>query len=290
MQQVTENVFTSTKFRGCNPSFVVTTAGVVVVDTPQLPSKAVKMRQEAELRGPIRYVINTEHHVDHIFGNYYFRGAGSVVHHQGVYDNFMVPTPDLDPFDYAAEAIPTDDPEGASLFPDRSEYYADPNKGELVFNSDLDLRLGRHTFHLIHTPGHTPGQVAVYVPDERVVFTGDTVFSECQTWLMTSDINQWVASLDVVRGLDVDHVIPGHGPVTTKKYLATQRAVLLEWLSAVADAVAKGWSREETISRVNFADRYPVDVGQGYMMDHIQNLNAASLWDKLTGLPTGGRP
>jgi len=66
--------------------------------------------------------------------------------------------------------------------------------------------------------------------------------------------------------------------------------VLLEWLSAVADAVAKGWSREETISRVNFADRYPVDVGQGYMMDHIQNLNAASLWDKLTGLPTGGRP
>src|SRR5258707_12607757 len=68
------------------------------------------MRQEAESRGPIRYVINTEHHVDHIFGNYYFKGTGPVVHHQGVYDNFMVPGPDLDPFDYAAEAIPTDDP------------------------------------------------------------------------------------------------------------------------------------------------------------------------------------
>ena len=282
MQQVTENVFTTTKLRGCNPSYVVTSAGVVVVDTPQLPSKAVRMREEAESRGPIRYVINTEHHVDHIFGNYFFRGAGTVVHHQGVYENFMVPTADLDPFDYAAEAVPTDDPDGAALFPARDEYYANPNKGELVFNSDLDLRVGGRTFHLIHTPGHTPGQVAVYVPSERVVFTGDTVFSECQTWLMTSDVNQWVAALDIVRDLDVDFVVPGHGPVTTKKYLPTQRAVLLEWVSAVANAVALGWSREETISRVNFAARYPVDIGQGYMMDHIQTLNAASLWDKLT--------
>jgi len=289
VEQVTGNVFTETKIRGCNPSFVVTSDGVVVVDTPQLPSKAIEMRQEAQSHGAIRYVINTEHHVDHIFGNYFFKGAGSVVQHQGVYDNFMVPTPDLDPFDYAAEAIPTDDPGGASLFPDRDEYYADPNKGQLVFSGDLDLRVGRHTFHLIHTPGHTPGQVAVYVPEERVVFTGDTVFSECQTWLMTSDIDQWVASLDIVRGLDVDHVVPGHGPVTTVPYLATQRAVLLEWLSCVASAVAKGWSREETISRVNFAERYPVDIGQGYMMDHIQNMNAASLWDKLTAPPAGGR-
>ena len=282
MQQVTENVFTATEIRGCNPSYVITSAGVVVIDTPQLPSKAVQMRQEAESRGPIRYVINTEHHVDHIFGNYYFKGAGTVVHHQGVYDNFMVPTADLDPFDYAAEAVPTDDPDGAALFPDRDEYYADPNKGDLVFKADVDLRVGGHTFHLIHTPGHTPGQIAVFVPQERVVFTGDTVFSECQTWLMTSDVDQWVGALAVVQGLDVDLVVPGHGPVTTKRYLPTQRAVLLDWVSAVADAVARGWSREETIARVNFADRYPVDVGQGYMMDHIQTLNAASLWDKLT--------
>ncbi len=282
MQRVTSNVFTSTEIRGCNPSYVVTSDGVVVIDTPQLPTKAVEVREEAQAQGPIRYVVNTEHHVDHIFGNYYFKGAGQVVHHQGVADNFMVPTPDLDPYDYAAEAIPTDDPDGASLFPERNEYYDDPNRGDLVFTGDLDLRVGKHTFHLIHTPGHTPGQVAVYVPEERVVFTGDTVFSECQTWLMTSDIDEWLNTLEVLRSLDVDRIVPGHGPVTSKEYLATQRSVLLEWTSAVAVAVAKGWSRDETIARVNFAERYPVDVGQGYMMDHIQTLNAASLWDKFT--------
>src|SRR2546429_5846698 len=98
MQSATSNVFTDTTLRGCNPSFVVTRDGVVVIDTPQLPTRAVAMRKEAESHGPIRYLINTEHHVDHIFANYYFKGAGLVVDNEGVYDNFMTVYPELDPF------------------------------------------------------------------------------------------------------------------------------------------------------------------------------------------------
>ena len=64
-----------------------------------------------------------------------------------------------------------------------------------------------------------------------------------------------------------------------------QRAMLLEWKTAVAVAVAKGWTREETVARVKFTDRFPVDIGQGYMMDYIQTFNAGSLWDKLTAVP-----
>lgn len=282
MDKVTNNVFFETGIRGCNPGYVVTSDGVVVVDTPQLPTRAMAMRKEAEDHGGIRYLINTEHHVDHIFGNYYFKGAGAVVNHQGLYDNFMVVTGDLDPFAYAAEAIPTDDPDGQAIFPDRDQYYEDPNKGTIVFTGDLTLRVGDHTFELLHTPGHTPGQLAVHIPEERVVFTGDTIFSECQTWLMASNVDQWLDALERIRQLDVDHILPGHGPVTTKAYLDIQRSNLLDWTAAVAAAVAKGWTREETIERVSFADRYPVDVGQGYMMDHIQTLNAASLYDKMT--------
>ena len=209
MERVTANIYTTTRLRGCNPSFVTTSAGVVVIDTPQLPTRAVAMRREAETHGPIRYLINTEHHVDHIFGNYYFRGAGTVVEHKGLYDNFMVVTPDLDPFAYAHEAIPTDDPDGEAIFPERDEYYANPNKGTVVFTGDLTLRVGDHTFNLIHTPGHTPGQLAVHVPEERAVFTGDTIFSECQTWLMTSNVDQWLEALERIRQLDIDHLIPG---------------------------------------------------------------------------------
>jgi cyclase len=296
MEKVTRNISTNTKLRGCNPSFVTTADGVVVIDTPQLPTKAVAMRAEAESHGPIRYIVNTEHHVDHIFGNYYFKGAGTVVNHQGLYERFMVVYPELDPFAYAYEALPTpkrkgtdlDDPEGVSLWPDRDVYYADPNKGKVVFTGDLTLRVGDHTFHCLHTPGHTPGQIAVHVPEERTVFTGDTIFSQCQTWLMTSNVDEWLTSLDRIRAPDVDHVVPGHGPVTTLQYVEVQRSILLEWKTAVAVAVGKGWSREETVARVTFADRLPVDIGQGYMMDYIQTLNAGSLWDKLTAVPARG--
>ena len=282
MENVTPNVRTETGIRGCNPSYVTTSEGVVVIDTPQLPTRAVAMRAEAESHGPIRYVVNTEHHVDHIFGNYYFKGAGQVIHHRGVYENFMVPTPLLDPFDYAQEAIPMSDPEGAGIFPARDVYFVDPNKAHIVFTGDVSLQVGDHTFNLIWTPGHTPGQVAVHVPEERTVFTGDTVFSEVQTWVMASDVDQWIEALNTISRLDVDFVVPGHGPVTDLRYLQTQKAVLLEWKSAVAMAVAKGWSRDETIARVNFADRYPVDIGQEYMMDYIQRHNAGILWDKLS--------
>ena len=99
---------------------------------------------------------------------------------------------------------------------------------------------------------------------------------------MTSDVPQWLDALERIRALEVDHLVPGHGPVTTTTYLDTQRSVLLEWVNAVAAAIAKGWSKDETVARVNFADRYPVDIGQGYMMNHIQTKNAASLYDKLT--------
>ena len=154
MENVTPNVFTTTKLRGCNPSFVTTADGVVVIDTPQLPTKAVAMRAAAESHGPIRYIVNTEHHVDHIFGNYYFRGAGTVVNHRELYKRFMVVFPELDPFAYAYESIPGDRPRGTdlddagavALWPEREVYYADPNKGRIVFTGDLTLRVGEHTF------------------------------------------------------------------------------------------------------------------------------------------------
>ena len=65
MQQITDNVFAETGFRGCNPSFVVTSEGVVMIDTPQMPVDAVKWHDEIARHGPVRYLINTEPHGDH---------------------------------------------------------------------------------------------------------------------------------------------------------------------------------------------------------------------------------
>ena len=82
--------------------------------------------------------------------------------------------------------------------------------------------------------------------------------------------------------LDVDTLIPGHGPVTDLSYVAKQRSVLLRWKAAVAEAVAAGWTKEETQARVKFPDLGPVDIGQEYMLEYVETLNAGSLFDKLT--------
>ena len=187
---------------------------------------------------------------------------------------------EIDPFAYAEKAL-EDDPEGRALFPQREAYYANLKKADVVVSGDTSIVVGDHTFNMLHTPGHTAGQMVVHVPEQRLVFASDTVFSHVQTWLMVSDVDQWLAALDRIAELDVDKIVPGHGPIVSKSYLNVQRSVLMDWVAAVASALSKGWTREETMQRVSFADRYPVDIGQEFMMDYIQTLNAGSLYDKL---------
>lgn len=282
MEKVTPNVYAETKIRGCNPGYVVTSDGVVVIDTPQLPTQAVKMCEEAESHGRIRFLINTEYHVDHIFGNYFFKSAENVIAHRVTLDNFMVVTPEINPYEYAVEALPTDDPDGFKILPDQETYFANPNRPNMIIDGDTTLTVGDHTFELIHTPGHTAGQLAVYIPEERVVFTADTVFNHCQTWLYVSDIDEWIKSLERLLELDADYVVPGHGPVCNKQEIYVQRAFLMEWVTAVAVGVGKGWTKEECLERISFKERFPVDIGQEYMIDHVTHNNVGALYDKLT--------
>ncbi len=283
MQQLSDNVYTETKTRGCNPSYVLTSAGAVVIDTPQLPTQAVAMREEIEEFAKIKYLINTEHHIDHIFGNYFFQGAGTVVAHSEVKANFMtIAENGFDPFAYAREAIPTDDPAGEAIFPEREEYYRSMNDPTITFEGSMNLQVGDTTFEIVHTPGHTPGQICIHVPQERIVFTGDTIFNQCQTWLHESDINGWLRALDYISTLDVDTIVPGHGPVCTKREINAQRALLHEWMSIVASSLAKGMSPEETLEAVNgIKDRMPVDIGQEYMLDTVIRNNTNALYKKL---------
>ena len=110
MEKVTDSVYAATKMRGCNPGYVVTSEGVVIIDTPQLPTKAVEMRNEALEKGPIRYLINTERHIDHIFGNHYFHGLCPVVAHKYTLEDFWS-VPFGDPYSVSLEIVKKDDPE-----------------------------------------------------------------------------------------------------------------------------------------------------------------------------------
>src|SRR5512139_807289 len=75
--------------RGSNWGYLVTSDGVVMLDSPMVPRTAVKWRAEIAKRGQVRYTINTHHHVDHVTGNFFF--AGPVVAHEKARDAFFAP-------------------------------------------------------------------------------------------------------------------------------------------------------------------------------------------------------
>ncbi len=87
MNQVTENVFVETGYRGCNPGFVKTSEGVVMIDTPQIPRDALAYREIVQKQGKVIYLINTEPHGDHYTGNFFFDAV--CVAHQGTREAMM---------------------------------------------------------------------------------------------------------------------------------------------------------------------------------------------------------
>ncbi|MBI4641103.1 MAG: MBL fold metallo-hydrolase [Candidatus Tectomicrobia bacterium] len=272
MQHLTSNVYTETAFRGCNPSFVVTSEGVVLIDTPQLPFDGVKWREKILKRGPLRYLINTEPHGDHIAGNFLFPEA-TVVAHQGVKDRFPASIRVID--DLRGELEQQN--------PDRLWLLAPykPHPPTITFTEKMTLYVGDHTFELVNLPGHTKPETAVYVPQERVLFTSDNVFHKVQVWLQEADPFEWLESLKKIEEFDVDFIVPGHGAVCDKLYIPEQATFIQDWIDAVQQAIDKGISKEEAAKTISFLDRYPMDVGLESFGPRVQEMNVNNLWDRL---------
>ena len=66
MREISKNIFVETTFYGCNPSVVVTNEGLILIDTPYLPTDALGWKDQLRDLGSVKYIINTEHHADHV--------------------------------------------------------------------------------------------------------------------------------------------------------------------------------------------------------------------------------
>ena len=204
MEQITKNIFIEAKVRGCNPGFVVTSQGVVLIDTPVDPDYAKKWKEEIAKRGEIRCIINTEHHMDHWLCNSLFEE--DIISHEATRETMR--TMDLDFIRKRTKILYLD----PLPLPERYQLRL-PN---ITYHGGMTLYFGKHTFHLIHTPGHTPGLTAVYIPEEKVVFTGDNVVGQTRTAYHDANPEKWIESLKVLEGLDVRFVLPGHGKICDK--------------------------------------------------------------------------
>jgi cyclase len=272
MQQLTRNVFVETQIRGCNHGFVITSDGIVMIDSPHKPSDALKLKVEIAKHGKLRYIINTEPHGDHWTGNAFFDVP--VIAHEGVRTRILAT-------DVKAhvERVATFGPEEAVLL----QGYR-PNAPIITFKNGMTLHVGNHTFEMIHMPGHTAYQAAICIKEEGVVFTSDNIFHKVQTWLQEGNPDLWLVALDSLRNLKEEIFVPGHGEICGKAYLDEQGAFIQEWKAYVKNAVERGMTKDEAIARLtDMTDRYPMDVGQDGMSPLVMRMNVANLYDYFTG-------
>jgi cyclase len=254
MRRVSEHVYAEIYLWGCNPGFLVASDGVLMVDTPQQPIDAVRWRERLLEHGPIRHLVNTEPHGDHINGNAYFPGV-EVIGQRGMVQRYADAVATMTS-DQRVETMKTTDPDSVWLLQHPSY---PPNPPTRIFDGALDLRLGSHDVQIRHTPGHTPPQTAVFIPSEGVVFTGDNVFHRCKTFIQEADPWEWLAALETIRGFGAEVIVPGHGEPCGENYLAEQAQIIEGWVGAVEDFVRRGMSEDEAVAQPTpEVDPYPI--------------------------------
>jgi cyclase len=268
MQKIAQNVYVETGYRGCNVSFVTTTDGVLMIDTPMVPSESLKWRSEITKFGPVRYVINNEPHYDHISGSCFF--DGKLVTQEGTRDGILGSS-----VEELVTRLKTAAPED---LPVSSEFHFRPP--DITFSQRLTLYLGSHTFQLLHLPGHTPGQTAVYVPEERVVFTSDNVVNPGPPYLHMAVPYAWLESLKKIGELDVDRIIPGHGAICDKSYLPKMSATIQNWIDRVGAARRQGMSVAEAREQLTVQVLFP-NMPPEPRLEMIKRMNITHLYEAL---------
>lgn len=274
MRRVTRNAYAEIYFWGCNPGFVATDDGVVMIDTHQQPMDAVRWRERLLEFGPIRYVINTEPHSDHIRGNAYFPGV-EVIGQEGMPARYEAALPQMTGGELL-ETMKQTDPDSVWLF-NHPDY--PPNPPTRTFTDELTLQLGNHLLQIIHLPGHTAPQTAIYLPDEDVVVTGDNIFSGCKTFIQEANPWKWLDSLERIKALGAATIIPGHGESVDNGYLAVQAEVIQNWMGAVEEFMRRGLTVEEALQQpAPQADPYPPGQRLFAMNDRINAMNVNNLY------------
>lgn len=96
-----------------------------------------------------------------------------------------------------------------------------------TFDGKLDLHVGDKPVHLIEVgPAHTRGDVLVHSPIDRTVFTGDILFIEGTPIMWQGPVANWIKACRLIEAMDVDHIVPGHGPITDQRGVAAVRHYL----------------------------------------------------------------
>jgi glyoxylase-like metal-dependent hydrolase (beta-lactamase superfamily II) len=216
---------------GANAGFVIGETGVAVIDTFQKPAAAeallAAIRDKTRL--PVRFVINTHYHIDHVTGNRLFHDQGAVVLAQRNV-RAWIHTENLKFF--GKEIAPKDRAAVENLYgPD------------LLYDGGIEISLGEEKIVVRSYPGHTGGDSVVVVPGAKVVFCGDLFWRKTLPNMIDATARDWIPTLDALRNLpDAGSLtyVPGHGEPGTAADVADFQGYLADLRSLAEGPVQEG--------------------------------------------------
>lgn len=241
-----------------NAGLIETADSLVLVDALGSPALARELLQVIKTLSPkpLSHVILTHYHADHIYGLQEFKKAGArIIAHQAAREYLNSET--------AAQRLQVSIAEGL-VEPGTMLVAADQ-----WVDRETRLSVGGLEIQLIPVgPAHTPEDLSVWLPADKLLFAGDLVFRGRIPFVGQADSRRWVASLDRLLTRPAAVIVPGHGPASTealqdllltRDYLAYLRATMgraaLEMTPFDEVYAATDWSRYETLPLFKLANR-----------------------------------
>jgi glyoxylase-like metal-dependent hydrolase (beta-lactamase superfamily II) len=206
---------------GCYPPWVVNSGFVVgskktlVIDSSAGYLTAQTIYGYAKSVNPSNEIllVNSEKHLDHIGGNCLFAEKGIEIYgHELNKRKEEDLNGDIDFYNSCIKEKIRRESREEKIFYEKTKIVN--HQSDVADNQVFDL--GEIEAEIIFTPGHTETNISIYVPSEKVIYSGDTIVQGYIPNLASGNVNawnQWLNSLDIISSLDLNVIIPGHGNV-----------------------------------------------------------------------------
>lgn len=253
-----------------NTVAIIGDKGVVLVDTgfSDEVGRLIKNAVGKLTRKPVTHVINTHHHGDHVLGNSEFKGAEIL---STEYCRDSVDKTGWNWIGILEQMVGRKFPNTKPLTPTTT--VAQESRTERIIHG---VRM------VIWAPpgSHTPGDLMIYLPEDKVLIAGDIMVSKMTPNLGDGNIGNWIAVLDEVKGMDLKSVIPGHGPLMTTQDVVAMHARMTEFYAGVEKGYKEGLMDSEIRQTldlsewekmVNFKELMGVNINRAFLEAEQRN-------------------
>lgn len=255
---------------GSNAGFVIGDDGVAVIDTFQDAAAARQLLAEIQklTKLPVKFVVNTHYHLDHVTGNGVFAQAGAVIiAHKNV--RSWIHTENLKFF-------------GTGIKPEQKAWIDGLLAPSLVYDSALELFLGSRRVVVRYFPGHTGGDSVVSVPDANVYFCGDLFWNKTLPNLIGASTEKWIASdLKMADEGPKATFVPGHGEVGTVAEVRAMAGYITDLREALSQPVKDGLKDDALVNAV--VPQLKQKYGDWNYFDHFAKPNILDTAKELRG-------